>query len=230
MFRIFIMLLIPWVAFAQDIKTYIPVKAYTYLPVVKTEVTSYMPDIEEKNYFAGLIEQESCISLKHKKCWDPTSQLKTKREEGAGLGQLTRAYKEDGSVRFDSLSDMQKRYQRELKELSWSNVYVRPDLQIRTMVLMSRENYKSLYDVKDQDERLKMIDAAYNGGLGGLQKERRVCGLAKDCDPNIWFHNVEKFCMKSKKPLYGNRTACDINREHVDLIFNYRMSKYAKHF
>lgn len=230
MFRFLIMLLIPIVAYSQNPKVYIPPQAFQYFETIKLETNNFMPELEQVNYIPGLIEHESCISLKHSKCWNPKSQLKSQREEGGGLGQLTRAYKGDGSIRFDSLEDMAKRYKLELKELSWNNLYTRPDLQIRAIVLMTRGNYRSLYEIKDASERLKMTDIAYNGGLGGLQKERRVCGLAKDCDPNIWFDNVEKFCLKSKKPLYGGRNACDINRHHAEDVFHTRMPKYEKHF
>lgn len=230
MFKFLFMLLLPLMAVAQNTKTYIPPQAFQYFDTIKSESSKFMPELDQVYYLPGLIEHESCISLKHSKCWNPKSQLKSKREEGGGLGQITRAYTDDGKVRFDSLSDMAKRHKSELKELSWDNLYTRPDLQIRSIILMTRDNYRSLYDVKDNLERLKMSDIAYNGGLGGLQKERRVCGLAKDCDPNIWFGNVEKFCLKSKKPLYGGRNACDINRHHAEDVFHTRMPKYEKYF
>ena len=98
------------------------------------------------------------------------------------------------------------------------------------MIILSRTNYKSLYAIQDQFQRLAMTDASYNGGLGGLQKERRACSLSKGCDPNIWFGNVEAKCLKSKKPLYSNRSACDINRHHVKDVLYTRMPKYEQHF
>ena len=212
-----------------NVKTYIPVKAATYLPVVVAEQKRVMPESPSTAYFGGLIEQESCISLTHKRCWDPTSELKTAREQGIGLGMITRAYRTDGSVRFDALQEMKVNYNDQLKELSWLTIKTRPDLQIRTMMLMTRDNYKRLWMVKEPLPRLQMADAAYNGGAGGLEKERVVCGLTKGCDPQQWFGHIEKQCLKSKKPLYGNRNACDINREHVALIFRDRMAKYQQY-
>ena len=70
----------------SDIKRYIPVQASNHLPTLKKETDYYFPTLTFKHYFGGLIEQESCISLTHSKCWNPKSSLKTKREEGAGLG------------------------------------------------------------------------------------------------------------------------------------------------
>lgn len=70
----------------------------------------------------------------------------------------------------------------------------------------------------------------YNGGMGGVNNERRACGLRKDCNPQFWFDNVERTCMKSKKPLYSGRSACDINRHHVHDVFQVRASKYRVFF
>ena len=211
-------------------KTYITKKAKIYLPMIKQEQQTYFPDISIPWYFGGLIEQESCIHLTHKRCFDPSSELLTSREQGVGFGQITRAYRTDGSLRFDALDGMKKRYTNELKELSWKNVKTRPDLQARTMVLMVRDMYKTFYSVKDPIERLKFSDAAYNGGPRDTIKERTACGLKSGCDPQIWFDNVENVCVKSKKPLYGNRNACMINREHPELIFHTRMHKYKPYF
>lgn len=212
--------------YAQDVKTFIPEKAKLYLPIVKNEQQRFFSDIKQPEYFGGLVEQESCISLKHSRCWDPRSELKSVHEQGIGFGQITRAFKADGSVRFDALTDM-KRQNKELSELSWDTIKSRPDLQIRTMILMTKSNYKSLWSVSSPEERLKFSDAAYNGGIGGVNKERRLCGLKAGCDPQYWFENVEKTCSKSLKPLYGNRNACMINREHVTYVFKLRMAKYS---
>jgi hypothetical protein len=214
-------------SFSQNF--YIPEQAKQYFSTVKTEASIYMPEFKPQAYFGALIEHESCISLKHSKCWNPTSRLKTSREEGAGLGQITRAYNPDGSLRFDLLTEMKTRNS-ELKELSWSNVYQRPDLQIRAIILLSRTNYGKLSMIPDNFERLSMADAAYNGGLGGVFNERRACGLAKGCDPSKWFDNVENYCLKSKKVIYGLRTPCDINRHHVEDVMHLKLPKYKLAF
>jgi hypothetical protein len=211
-----------------DVNTYIPPRAFPLLDLVKSESNRLMPNMPYPYYFGALIEHESCISLTHSRCWSPTSQLKSQREIGIGLSQLSKAYNPDGSVRFDVLSDLAKRHKQELKELSWNTVRDRPDLQIRAMILLSRGNYNALYTIQDPYERLAMTDVAYNGGLGGLQKERRVCGLSANCDPNKWFDNVERYCLKSKKPIYAGRSACTISRNHPVDTLKHRMPKYKK--
>lgn len=218
---------------APDVKTYIPPQAYQYFPVINKEVHTYLPSFyqDKINYFPALIEHESCISLTHSKCWNSLSRLKTAREEGAGISQLTRAYNPDGSIRFDIIADLKAKHTQALKDLSWSNVYQRPDLQIRAMVLLTKSSYDRLTipGIAPMDH-IAFTDAAYNGGLGGVMKERRACGLSVNCDPRKWFSNVEKYCMKSKKPLYSGRSACDINRHHVYDVLNTRMPKYQDKF
>lgn len=185
----------------------------------------------KSEYLAGLIELESCISLKHSKCWNAKSRLRSSREEGAGLGQITRAFRADGSIRFDALSELKQKHKLDLKELTWYNVYTRPDLQIRAVVLKMRDNYTYYLKYSSNvTEAYAFADAAYNGGIGGLDNERRACKLADWCDHTKWFNNVEKMCLKSKAALYGNRSACDINRHHVVDVIKVRSGKYRIFF
>lgn len=224
-----LMLVSPFAA-AQDVRTYIPPKAFPLLPVYNQEVQRLMPGFEFPFYFPALTEHESCISLKHSKCFDARSELKTAREWGVGLGQITVAYRADGSVRFDKLTEMRNQYNSELKELSWLTVKERPDLQIRAIVLMTRDSYKALFMVKDPLQRLKMADVAYNAGLGSVKKDRQLCGLRPGCDPQIWDGNVETNSQVSRKPIYGNRSAYDISRNHVKDTTVIRLPKYQKYF
>lgn len=178
-------------------------------------------------YLASLIEHESCLSLKHPRCWNPQSRLRSAREEGAGLGQLTRAFNQNGSIRFDALSELKGQHPQLLRDLSWSTIYSRPDLQIRATVLKMQDNYKT-FPTSTPFEAYAFSDAAYNGGLGGVNMERRACKLTRDCDPNRWFDHVERLCLKSKVALYGQRSACDINRYHVRDVMLTRATKYEK--
>lgn len=180
-------------------------------------------------YLASLIEHESCISLKHPRCWNPNSRLKSAREEGAGMGQITRAYSTTGAIRFDALSEIRKLHS-ELRELSWANVYTRPDLQLRAIVLKMRDNYQYYDKYTDSTNAYMFADAAYNGGIGGVNNERRACKLSSKCNPDLWIGNVELFCLKSKAALYGQRSACDINRHHVEDVLVTRAPKYKKFF
>ncbi|WP_374568745.1 hypothetical protein [Ideonella sp.] len=211
---------------AADVRSYVPAGAYVHLPTLKAEAKAYWPDHPAPEVLAALVEHESCGSLQAANCWNPRSRLKTPREEGAGFGQITRAYRSSGEVRFDALADLRSRHPIALAGLSWANVYARPDLQLRALVLQSKDNFVALRAVADPFERLAMADAAYNGGLSGVQSERRACGLKGTCDPQRWFGHVETVCLKGRRPLYGGRSACDINRHHVTDVMLVRSPKY----
>lgn len=202
----------------------LPMLAYTYGPMLKVEQVRFWANHVQPELLAGLAEQESCPALAHPKCWNPGSRLKSPLEEGAGIGQLTRAYRVDGSQRFDALSELRNAHS-ELAGLTWGNVYKSPELQLRAIVLKNLDNYKALYMVTANIPRFAFTDAAYNGGRGGVQSERRACGMKKGCDPQQWFGHVELVCLKSKDALYG-RDACIINREHVVNVLMVRSAKY----
>jgi hypothetical protein len=204
----------------------VPAQALHYAPMLKAEQMQFWASHPAPELLAGLVEQESCPSLSHTMCWSPAAQLKTAREEGAGLGQITRAYSPNGTLRFDALAELRSRHP-ELQALSWANVYQRPDLQLRAMVLMSRGLYQSISQlVPNPQAALAFADAAYNGGLGGVQADRRACGLKQGCNPQQWFGHVEATCTKSQTAIYGQRSACSINREHVRQVMLVRSGKY----
>lgn len=211
---------------ALDVRTYIPKNAYIYIDDLVSTQIKYWDTHPRPELLGGLAETESCISLTHSRCWSPTSKLSSHRELGIGIPQITKAYNEDGSIRFDSLRDMRNKHMAELKEASWDNIATRPDLQFRILVLMNRDNYSSLSMVSSDYDRAAMTDAAYNGGLRGVYNDRRACGLKAGCNPNIWFDNVEDTCTKSRKPLYGGKSACDINRYHVNRVMRVSSNKY----
>ena len=205
-------------------KTYIPTNAKPLIPYVYEESKRLLPNFKMYPYFPALIEHESCITLCSKKCWNAKSRLKTSREEGAGLGQITRAWR-NGKLRFDTLAYLKRKYRKELNDLKWSNIYNKPKLQIRAMVLLWKENYKRFPNSIDFENKLAFSDASYNQGYYRTYKDRQLCKLKKGCNPKLWFGNVELTCTASKRKLYGNRSACDISRHHVRDVFN-RICKY----
>lgn len=202
----------------------LPAGFATYGPILKAEQAKYWADHPDPAILAALVEQESCASLKSPRCWNPAARLKSAREEGAGMGQITRAYRADGSLRFDALAGLRGQYGADLAGLSWDTVYQRPDLQLRALVLMSRDAARTF---RGAPAWLAFGDAGYNGGVAGVQRERRACKLSAGCDPAQWFAHVEAHCLKSRQPLYGNRSACDINREHVRNVLLVRRAKYV---
>lgn len=198
----------------------IPPQAEPLLPVLHAEIQREWPTHPLPGYFGGLIEHESGPCPTGRKCWKPTAQLKTAREEGAGLGQLTRAWAADGRLRFDALQEMRQAHPA-LAELDWATIYQRPDLQLRAIVLKSRGDWQWL-----GQPSLEFVDLAYNAGRGRVSQDRRACAMTAGCDPARWAGHVERTCTAGRQPIYGTRSACDISRHHVADVFE-RAAKYA---
>lgn len=196
----------------------VPANAQLLAPLVVQEIESTWPAVPRRSYIGALVEKETCITLKHRTCWSPAARLKTSREEGAGLGQFTRAWSSSGALRFDALAEVRDMAPEALHELTWDTVYLRADLGIRAVLVKLRDCHVRFERLKVPGEmaRLAFCDAAYNGGLSGLQQERKLCALTKGCDPDEWFGHVELHSNKSRKPWQGyGASAYDINRAHV---------------
>lgn len=201
----------------------LPGQAERYLPLVQAAKDAHWPTHPAPHVLGGMVEQETCISPRHPRCWTPLASLKTQREEGAGLGQITRTWRADGSLRFDALAELRALHP-ELRAWSWANVYQRPDLQAAGLVLKLRDDWRWFASVQGPD-RLVFAVAAQNRGRGGVANERRACQVTPGCDPQRWWSHVERTCTASREALYGQRSACDINRAHVAHVFQ-RAAKY----
>lgn len=200
----------------------IPERAKVYLPVLKGIVDKDWYSLYKKYILAGQIEQETCITLRHKNCWNPKAELKTIREYGFGFGQLTVTKK------FDTFKEV-KGYNKELQNWKWENRFD-PYFQLKAFVAKDKFTYGVFKYIKDADERLAMTLAAYNGGIGGVLNDRKVCTRIIGCDKDKWFNNVEKYSTKSKVVTSGyGKSFFQINREYVRNIFFKRSFKYIKY-
>ena len=134
-------------------------RAERYLAALREELVTHWPTFSAPSVMAAQIEQETCISLSHRRCWSPHAELKTQHEYGFGLGQITvtRAYDNfAGATKLDS----------SLATWEWEDRF-NPTYQLRTLVLTNRINARSLdFGETDQDQHALML-SAYNGGLGG---------------------------------------------------------------
>lgn len=206
----------------------IPPNAQTYLPLLASEIDRGWPELSYRSALAGQIEQETCISLKHKQCWSPHAELKTSREYGFGFGQITRAYRADGSIRFDTFSEVTQ-LDPSLKAWKWEDRHD-PTFQMRALVLKDRQLYALSKWAPNDFERLAFMLSAYNGGLGGVIVDRRLCERAEGCDAARWFGHVEHYSSKSRAKWKGyGKSAYDINREYVANILWSRRYKYIPH-
>lgn len=200
---------------------YVPPNAVPLVPILRQEQERYWPAMPNGVYLAGQVEQESCVSLKSPRCWSPTAELKTSREQGVGLGQITR------TARFDALAGLRNQYRSELAGWSWASPSLYdPRYQLRAIVLMDATAYGRL-TAATPDDLLAKTFAAYNGGLGGVLSDERICKATAGCDWTRWWGNVEKTSLKSKtvQPGYG-KPFFYINREYPYNIMRFRWMKY----
>lgn len=202
----------------------LPPGAVKYLPLLADEQRAHWPDVPLRSALAAQVEQETCPSLKHQKCWNPRTELKTAREYGFGLGQLT------VTPKFDNFKEARK-LDASLADWRFEDRYD-PVRQLRTLVLMDRSANRYLVKlVPDARERLAMSFSAYNGGLGGVLSDRRLCGQKPGCDPAKWFGNVELTSLKAKTKVAGyGKSFFDINREYVRNVMIVRRPRYAPWF
>lgn len=203
-----------------------PAAAVPLLPVLQAEQRAYWPDAPLPSALGAQVEQETCPSLKHRSCWNPRAELRTSREQGVGLGQLTRAFRADGSTRFDALAEIVHAYPQALAGLNWGNRYDAA-LQLRALVLKDRQGFLQVLGADTPADQLAMAFAAYNGGLGGLASDRRACAATPACDAGRWFGHVERTSLKAKTavPGYG-KSFFEINREYVRNIMVVRRVRY----
>lgn len=189
----------------------LPPRASRYVVILWDEIGTHWARIPQPESIAGQVEKESCITLKHSKCWSPRAELKTSREYGFGLGQITI------TSRFDNFAAA-KGLHESLRGWQWEDRY-NARYQLRTMVLMMRGGFNSLAFIPDPTTRLIMSQVAYNSGRAGLLNDRRLCAGLAGCDPNQWYGNVEGHSTKSRVAAKGyGKSFYEISREYPPSI------------
>ena len=199
----------------------IPALAQVYLPVLLTVQASLWPSMPDPALLAAQVEQETCITLKHSKCWNPRAELKTSREYGFGLGQLT------VTPRFNNF-EAAKGWDKTLAGWRWEGRYD-PEMQLRALVAYNRNLYSQVRFGRSEIDRLSFMFSAYNGGLGGLLKDRRICAATAGCNPERWKGHVELYSFRAKTAVKGyGKSFFEINREYVHNIMVVRSPKYRR--
>lgn len=201
----------------------LPPNAVTYLPALKAEQQKFWGDMSMPSALGAQVEQETCISLKSRSCWSPHAELKTSREYGFGLGQITI------TKDFDNFKGAQ-RLDMSLRDWAFADRYD-PARQLRTLILMDLVEYRYIVNTRTENDRLAMMFSSYNGGRGGLIKERQMCRGTVGCDSATWWGNVERTSNKSRVKVGGyGQSFFDINREYPRNILGLRRPKYVPFF
>ena len=204
-------------AWGQDL----PANAKLYLPRLIGEIDLHWPMLPLRSALGAQVEQETCISLTSKRCWSPTTELKTDREYGFGLGQLTVTSK------FNAFDEV-KALDPSLRSWKWEDRY-NPDLQLRALVLKDRYNFERFKLASTPYDQLVFAVVSYNGGVGGTLNDIKLCARTEGCDSGRWFGHVERTSLKSRTKWKGyGQSAFDINRGYARDIFGPRRPKYIK--
>ena len=199
----------------------VPLAALALLPILNQEIDTYWPTMPLRSSMAAQIEKESCITLKHSKCWNTRAELKTDREYGFGLGQITITKK------FNVFEEL-KASNKGLRDWKWEDRFD-ARYQLRAVVIKDLQSYERIKGAATSMDRLSFTYSAYNGGLGGVIKDRSLCASTKGCDNSRWKGHVELTSFKSKVAVKGyGQSFYQINRGYVDHLINLqpRRAKY----
>ena len=207
----------------------IPSQALQYFPHLSTEAAGTLRSDFHPAMLASQVEQESCITLTHKRCWNPTVEFKTAREHGFGLAQITIVYK-DGREVMNRFKDLQK-IDPLLAQWQWEDRF-NARYQLRALAVGDRECLPYALGATGED-KAAMALACYNGGPGskkkksGLVGDRIVCRATPNCDPNRWWGHVELTSNKAKVPAPGYKVSFfQTNRDYPRRILRERIGKY----
>ncbi len=204
----------------------LPGRSSQYLPLLDSLLGEMWPELQLKSMIAAQIEQETCISLTSRSCWNPRTELKTSREYGFGLGQITIVYNEDGTVKSSTFEELKKLGGR-LAAWKFENRFD-PEMQLRAMILSEKLLYHRIrFETASDVDKLAFMLSAYNGGMGGLLLDRRLC-RPPGCDDTKWFGNVAVNSRKARHTLTGYRISFyDVNRCYPRYILMDRRPTYA---
>lgn len=178
--------------------------AVPLIPVLCAAMAQFWADMPMPGSLGAQIEQESR--------WNPRAELKTAREYGVGLGQLTIT---PAFNNFDTI----KRQQPALRDWAWADRY-QPRPQMIALLTMDRSGYESCGPLMGSArDALACAFSSYNGGFGGFKSDRRVCANTSGCDPRVWFGNVALTSLKAKTVVKGyGQSFYQINRMYVQRL------------
>jgi hypothetical protein len=203
----------------------LPANARLYLPMLKAEQQAYWADMSLPSALGAQIEQETCSSLKSRSCWSPYAELRTSRERGVGLGQITK------TARFDVLGEVVASNRQALAGWGWDSNLYDPKYQLRALVLKDKQGWSVMHGAASDSDRLAFTFASYNGGIGGVISDRKMCQATRSCDSGRWFGNVEHTSLKKKTAIAGYGVSFfQVNRDYVRNVMVVRRSRYAHYF
>ena len=192
-------------------------RAQPYFPLINELTDRYWIDMPMRSYIPAQIEKESL--------WDPRAQLcvpkpSCSRELGIGFGQFTITPK------MNVWAEVKNKHP-DLKNWTWENRFD-PRYQVIAILVYNKEIYTRCRPLMSNEwGALACTASSYNGGFGGFQADRRLCGNTAGCDPTRWTNHIELTSTKSKVrvPGYGEPFYY-INRGYVKKVMTEFSPKY----
>lgn len=186
------------------------------LQVLSTTINQHWPNAPLRHIMAGQVQQESS--------WRERATLKTSRELGRGLVQLTIAYRPDGSERFNAYRDAVRSY-RALSAWDWQRDPYNVAYQLTYLVLRDRGQFAvTRRSMADDAEAWRAALVCYNAGEGRWLSRianAKVMGL----DRTRWSGGLEHAHGKTEdRLLYGRKLWQAVN-EYPVVIFR-KASRY----
>jgi len=165
-------------SFARMANAQVPPEAVKYQRLLTREARALAGLDAPVAMFAGQIEQESA--------WRP----RASSAFAQGLAEFTPATAAWISGVYP-------------KELGGADVY-NPEWAVRALVLYDTRLYHETQADADCDHWAKAL-SAYNGGVGWVLRDEKLCDAAFGCDQALWFGNVERYTARSKAAAVENR-------------------------
>lgn len=214
---------------AQALKG-LPPAAKSTLPLLEQVQSKYWPSAPAKSLLAAQITKETCITFKHSKCLTARAELKTSREWGRGFGQITTAYNKDGSVRFDTMSEV-KSYLPELRKWDDTSDPYNSYYHMVAFVGKMQRLHSTVTFFSTPKQKYAGALVSYNRGYGGLISDRNVCKRTSGCNPDRWFDNVEHTSnmQKTVEKGYGE-SFFQISRRYPRTIMGSYQDMYRPYF
>jgi hypothetical protein len=169
-------------------------------------IKNHWKEVPYKHFIPAQIEKESL--------WKWNAELKTSREYGIGLSQIT------VTSRYNNFLEATKRYN-ELRNWKWEDRF-NINYQLHFVVLQDKSNFtanKKLFNGNLNTWAGALV--SYNAGYGTVLNRRALCKVTPGCDYSIWFGGLDSVQLKHEKNLlYGKSLGSRRNDYPHDIIFN----------
>lgn len=183
-------------------------RAKRYLPTLSQAIDRHWPAAPLRHITAGQIEQESAG-------WNEHAELKTSREYGFGLAQIT------VTDRFNNFKAAQKIF----KDWKWEDRF-NVKYQLGYAVITNRSNFKEVSRLfRDDDSRWRGSLVAYNAGFGTVL-QRRALAIRTGWPPDRWVGGLDKVKMAYERKLLYGRPLGQMRDKYPHIICDVRAPKY----